>query len=120
MTWGESIKAFYAAVPWTELALTVAGLWLVTQLYRMHMDKENRFVLGDMIVDKRGRADLYKLILIVMAGLSIYTVLKLLEGDKPVETLLLGVLAIFVGGRSFNAAFAKDDQSVEVKSEGEK
>jgi hypothetical protein len=104
-----TFKEVWNEVPWVEVGLAVAGLWLMTQLYRMHRDEENRFLLSDMVMSPKGRADLYKLIVIVMAGLSVFTVLKLLEAEKPVETLLLGVLGIFVGGRAFTAAFGKED-----------
>jgi hypothetical protein len=119
MSVGAYIREVFADVPWSELGLTVAGVWLMTQLYRMHVDKESRFLLSDMVVDKRGRADLYKLVVIVMAALSVFTILRLLEREQAVETILLGTLGIFVGGRAFNAAFAKPENVVgdEIKSE---
>jgi len=104
-----NLRAVFAAIPWMEIMLVLAGAWLVIGLYKLHLKRSNQFELDDLFLDRNGKADLYKVIVLVMAGLSVYTVLKLLEHDKPVETLLLGVLAIFVGGRAFNAAFSKED-----------
>lgn len=103
-------------VPWMEIMLILAGGWLVLGLYRLHRADDNQFQIDDLFLDRRGKADLYKVIVVIMAGLAVYTILKLVDADKPVETLLLGTLGIFIGGRAFNAAFSKDE-AVEVKKE---
>lgn len=107
----EFLKALNEAMdvfPWRGLALAGGLIWLAIGLYRMHRGS-SKFAIDDLFLDQRERADLYKLVVVVMAALTVYTVLKLLEGNKPVETLLLGALGIFIGGRAFTAAFAPRD-----------
>ena len=101
----EFLTAFnevMALFPWRGLALVLGGLWLVIGLYRMHSGS-SKFSVDDLFLDRHERADLYKLVVVVMAGLTVYVVLKLVDGDKPVETLLLGALGIFIGGRALSA-----------------
>lgn len=117
----EFLKALNAVMdifPWRGLALTMGFGWLGVALYRMHRGKST-FSLEHLVLDHRGRADLYKLVVVVMAALTVYTVLKLLELKQSVETLLLGALGIFVGGRFVTAAFGpKDEPKVdEIKPE---
>lgn len=104
----RQLKEVWDIVPWREILLALGAGWLIVGLYGMHRRKSNSFEIDDLFLDRRGKADLYKVILVVMAGLSVYAIMRLLDADKPIETILLGVLAIFVSGRAFNAAFGKD------------
>lgn len=115
-------KEVWDLVPWREILLTLCAGWLVLGLYRMHLRDSNSFEIDDLFLDRNGKADLYKVIIVVMAGLSVYAIMRLLDADKPIETVLLGVLAIFVSGRAFNAAFGKDPvagHDEPIKKEGE-
>lgn len=115
-------RAVWDLVPWREILLALGAGWLVLGLYRMHTRKTNSFEIDDLFLDRRGKADLYKVIIVVMAGLSVYAIMRLLDADKPIETVLLGVLAIFVSGRAFSAAFGKDPVTgpdEPIKREGE-
>lgn len=102
--------------PWRGLALLAGGVWLAVGLSRMNSGK-SKFSVDDLFLDRRDRADLYKLVVIIMAALTVYVVLKLVESDKPVETLLLGALGIFIGGRAISAFAGRDapkDEDVKV------
>jgi hypothetical protein len=77
-------------------------------LYRLHHNPDNNFDLGDVILNEQTRrADPSKITVLAFAVLSIWTVVTLVQRDKPVETLLLGVLGVFVGARVLNNIFGK-------------
>jgi hypothetical protein len=94
----NTVLAVFERIPWMKLSLVAAGLFFAFMTYRYHK-QQNRFNVWDMI-SWEGRADLYKVIVLVMAALTVWTVVWLVLKDKPVETLLLGALGIFVGGRA--------------------
>jgi sulfite exporter TauE/SafE len=116
----SAIAALIYGFSWTNIAAMCGFVYLAFLLYRMHAGS-SKFSVDDLFLDRRGRADLYKVVVIVMAALTVYTVLKLLDKDAPVETLLLGALGIFVGGRFLTAYMAKADppKSDDVKVEGQ-
>lgn len=92
-------------LPWMDILLaTFVGVALV-MLYRMHRDRTNRFDALDLIVDhNNNRASLDKLILLGFALLSSWVIVVLLDKGKDVETILLGVLAVFILKRTADKA----------------
>ncbi len=110
----ETLQAILSAlgmIPWRAIMLFACAAWLVVGLFSLHRKDTCGFEFEDLFLNDKCKADSYKLILIVMAVLSVYSVLYLLEHDKPVETLLLGVLAIFVGGRAASQYAPKEGGS---------
>lgn len=92
-------------LPWMDILLAIAVAASMILLYRMHRDRTNKFDALDLIVDHgTGRASLDKLILLGFALLSGWVIVVLMNKGKEVETILLGVLAVFVLKRTADKA----------------
>jgi hypothetical protein len=82
----------------------VNGLWLVGALcfawmmYRFNRSQRNRYNVVDILMGPNDRASLTNHILLAMAGMSIWVIVDRSNDGKDVDTLLLGVLGIFVIG----------------------
>ena len=113
------LETLCAEIPWMNLFLASGFILLAVYLYRIHTG-QSKFSFDDLFLDRYDRADLYKVILASMAVLSVWAVVKLLLSDKPIETLLLGVLGIFVGGRAVSAFSSRTDDPKPVIEEGTK
>lgn len=93
------------SLSWTDGVLLIAGLLFVLVLARWHADKHNPYDVRDLLMDQKTRkAALDKHILIWFAGLSGWVVVTWTLEGKNVETLLLGVLAVFIVNRAANKA----------------
>lgn len=92
-------------ITWTNGILLIAALLFIWLLARWHADKRNPYDLRDMLMDQTTRkAALDKHILLWFAGLSGWVVVTWTLEGKNVETLLLGVLAVFIVNRAANKA----------------
>lgn len=80
---------------WSNVLLALFVLYVVICLWRWHRDKNDPFDARDFFRDN-GLASQPKLIVFGMAVLAAWVVVKKTLADKDVETLLLGVLGIFV------------------------
>jgi hypothetical protein len=104
----RALSALIWGFPWLNAFLILGLVYLVFLIYRMHTGASN-FKLDDLFLnDSTRRADLQKIVVAAMAGLSVWVIIHLVNSDKPVETILLGVLGIFVAGRAVTAVFAQE------------
>jgi hypothetical protein len=96
----------------------VNALWLIGALcfawmmYRFNANQKNRYNVVDILMGPNNRASLTNHILLAMAGMSIWVIVDRSNDGKDVDTLLLGVLAIFVVGKTTTAVteiINKDD-----------
>ena len=87
----------------------VNALWLIGALcfawmmYRFQRDQKNKYSIVDILMGPNNRASLTNHILLAMAGMSISVIVDRSNDGKEVDTLLLGVLAIFVVGKTTTA-----------------
>jgi hypothetical protein len=87
----------------------VNALWLIGALsfgwmmYRFNRNRSNRYNIVDILMGPNNRASLTNHILLAMAGMSIWVIVDRSNDGKDVDTLLLGVLAIFVVGKTTTA-----------------
>ena len=87
----------------------VNALWLIGALcfawmmYRFNSDHKNHYNVVDILMGPNNRASLTNHILLAMAGMSIWVIVERASAGKDVETLLLGVLGIFVIGKTATA-----------------
>lgn len=100
--WIISVKEVLALVPWFTVAIISATLIALAALVRYQQDKDNDYNVWDMLT-KDGRADLYKHVLVVCLVISLWVVVRMVQEGKNVETILLGILGIFVGARAINS-----------------
>jgi hypothetical protein len=96
------VKFFFSEIPWMQVALVALGIYVAYLIFKFHRNEGNTYNVWDMVMSE-GKADLYKHVVVVMAVLTCWTVVWLALRDKPVETLLLGGLGIFVGSRLVNS-----------------
>lgn len=96
-----ALKALVAVVPWLSLLLATVAVTAVVGLWRFHRSEGNLYDLWDLLME-HGKADLSKHLVLAFAILSIWVIVRLTIDGKPVETLLLGCLGIFVVGRVVN------------------
>lgn len=83
----------HAYAVWLALILVFFGVLI----WRVQKDPEQPYDIVDILLDPVTRkASLDKHVLLLMTMLSAWVVVVLTLKDKPVETLLLGVLGIFV------------------------
>jgi hypothetical protein len=88
-------------IPWLYIALAFVSVGAFAVLYQLHRNKRNTFDAIDLIVDHdSNRASMDKLVLLGLAALSSWVIVDLRSHDQPVETILLGVLAVFIVKRS--------------------
>lgn len=88
-----------------DILLAIAVSVALILLYRMHRDRANKFDALDLIMDQtNGRASADKLILLGFAILSGWVIVGYTNRGKDVETLLLGVLAVFILKRTADKA----------------
>lgn len=107
-----TFEGFIAALSFANLFVIAGFALLAVYLWRMHVSKTSKFDGEDLFLnDKTRRADLYKLVVAVMAGLAVWTIVTLVNRDKTAEvvTLLPIVLAIFVAGRAVQSRFGAPD-----------
>lgn len=98
-TWLLEFMETLRIIPWVSVFMLVTFAFLVTLMIRWHLmpTSKQRYDFSDLFKDEiTRRASLGNLIIIFFAVLSGWVVVQLVQRDKPVETLLLGVLAVFV------------------------
>jgi hypothetical protein len=76
--------------------LLIMGLLFVWMVYRFNKNSTNDYNIVDILIGPSGRANLTSHILVVMCGMSVWVVVDRSNDGKDVDTLLLGVLSIFV------------------------
>lgn len=90
---------------WTDGILIAVGLVLLLVMIRWHADKKNPYDLRDLLVDHAtGKAGIDKHVTLWFSGLSSWVVVSRQLAGKEVETLLLGVLGIFILQRAASKA----------------
>lgn len=97
--WLIDFREVMLLVPWPSLIFCVVLAFLTSMIIRWHLMPANkqRYDFSDLLKDEvTKKASLPNLVLIFFAGLSGWVVVELVRRDKPVDTLLLGVLAVFV------------------------
>lgn len=99
----SAIAALIWGVSWTDVFLMVALGFVLYLFYRLHRKRQYQFSLDDLFVSEAtGKADVSKVVIIIMAGLSVWVVVTLVNKDKDVDFLLSTILGIFVAGRTAN------------------
>ena len=84
---------------WTHALLIAFAGYAAFVLHALHR-ADNAFDLRDLLLDHRtGRASVDNFVLLLMAAMSAWVVVDRSNQGKDVETLLLGVLGIFVVAR---------------------
>ena len=87
------------SLSWSQALLIGLAVYSAVLLVRLHR-ADNSFDLRDLLLDHRtGRASVDNFVLLLMAGLAAWTVVDQANRDRNPETLLLGVLGIFVVAR---------------------
>lgn len=87
----------------------INALWFIGALsfgwmmYRFNRNRNNRYNVVDILIGPSGKASLTNHILLAMAGMSIWVIVDRSNDGKDVDTLLLGVLSIFVLGKTATA-----------------
>lgn len=85
---------------WSTFLFTVLFVVLIFFLWKMQSDKGNTYDLRDLLLDERTRrASLTNHTLLGMAIMAVWVVVTLVNRDKEVTELVLGVLGIFVLGK---------------------
>jgi hypothetical protein len=102
------LAAIIWGVKWLNVILFLSICYGAFLLWRIHTAEDNRFSIVDMFMDA-DKASLTKLILGVMAALSVWTIVMLVQLEKMSEvvTLLPIVLGIFVVGRTATQIWGK-------------
>ena len=72
-------------------------------MYKFNKTKGNNYNIVDILMGPNNRASLTNHILLAMAGMSIWVIVDRSNDGKDVDTLLLGVLSIFVLGKTATA-----------------
>ena len=87
------------SMTWTHALLIAFAGYAAFVLHALHR-ADNSFDLRDLLLDHRtGRASVDNFVLLLMAAMSAWVVVDRSNQGKDVETLLLGVLGIFVVAR---------------------
>ena len=105
----QALLVIIYGITWTNVFLTVAFGFLVVLLWRLN-NGTSRFGVDDLFLNEvTRRADIYKLIIAVMAGLSVWLIIKLVSIEKidAVVTLMPIILGIFVLGRTAGSIWGK-------------
>lgn len=83
----------HAYAVWLSIILVFCGI----AIWRIQADQTQPYDIVDIFIDPNtGKASLDKHILLLMALLSAWTVVVLVLKGMAVETLLIGVLGVFV------------------------
>lgn len=82
-------------VDWSLVTIVSLLCYGGYMLYRWNSGEANYNVIDIITTD--GKADLYKHLIVFFAGVAAWAIIKAVLAKMPVETLLLGVLGIFVG-----------------------
>lgn len=85
-------------VNWRLVAFLAMGVFLTWLMYEWNSKKPNYNAIDLLMTNNQ--VDLSKHVIAAFALLSIWVVVQQALSNKPVETLLLGVLGIFVGGKA--------------------
>ena len=92
------------SLSWSQALLIGLAVYSAVLLVRLHR-ADNSFDLRDLLLDHRtGRASVDNFVLLLMAAMSAWVVVDRSNQGKDVETLLLGVLGIFVVAREAKRA----------------
>jgi len=92
-------------ISYTNAALVVGFAVLLFVLWRWNHDTRNPYSVRDLLIDPgTGKASLDKHIVLGFAMLSGWVVVSRQLAGKEVETLLLGVLGIFILQRAASKA----------------
>ena len=83
--------------------LLIFGLLFAWGMYRFNRNQKNDYNIVDILMGPNKRASLTNHILLAMALMSIWVVVDRSNDGKDVDTLLLGVLGIFVVGKTATA-----------------
>lgn len=84
--------------------LLIFALLFAWGMYRFNRDSGNEYNIVDILMGPNQRASLTNHILLAMALLSTWVVIdREMDGKDDVTTLLLGVLGIFVVGKTATA-----------------
>ena len=115
--------ALFNSISWTNLALVVVAAFILLTLWRWQSDSKNFYDVRDLLVDhKTNRASVDKHIVAGFAVLSGWVVVTWTLEGKNVETLLLGVLGIFIIQRAASKAtdaFVNRKDVVQPPTEGD-
>jgi hypothetical protein len=99
------MSALFASISWTNLALVVWSAIVLMTLWRWQRDKANAYDLRDLLLDHAtNRASVDKHVVLGFAALSGWVVVSRQLAGKEVETLLLGILGIFILQRAASKA----------------
>jgi hypothetical protein len=94
---------WWSFIGWTNLILVVAAGFALLTLWRWTSDKRNVYDVRDLLLDhKTNRASLDKHVVAWFSGLSGWVIVTWTLEGKNVETMLLGILAIFIVQRTAN------------------
>lgn len=103
----STLSYFVSAFSWGNIFLTLAFVFAIYLLYRLNK-QDARFDVADLLIDQQTqKASGSQIIVLSMAVLSGWVVVTLTQHDKPVETILLGVLGIFVAGKALTSIWGK-------------
>lgn len=114
--WLIEFREIMLLIPWTSLFFCIAIAFMVSLIIRWHLapSSKQKYDFSDLFKDDTTKkASLGNLVIIFFAVLSGWTVVELVRRDKPVETLLLGILAVFIANglvkRGINAYTATSE-----------
>lgn len=93
----------FTALPWAYIALAAGLIYAAFLIWRMHSGR-SAFSVEDMFLGTNGKADLTKVIVAAMAGLSIWVIVVLVSSKMSVDALLPTILGIFVIGRTITTS----------------
>ncbi len=104
----RAVMALMYGISWVNVALIIAFIVVIRIIWKLEKDPNNRFDVVDLFLDQRtNKASSSAIIVMVMAGMSVWAVVTLIQRDKPVETILLGVLGIFVAGKAVTSVWGQ-------------
>ena len=105
---------------WTHALLIALSGYAAVMLVKLHRSG-SAFNLTDLLLDHRtGKASVDNFVLLLMAAMSAWVVVDRSNNGKDVETLLLGVLGIFVVARETKRAITSRAPQPEKPEKPEK
>ena len=85
---------------WINAAAIMGLIYIIFLLSRLHSDPDSPYDIRDTLMDQQtGKASVDAHVLVFMAVLSAWVIVSMVLDGKPVDTILLSVLGIFVVGR---------------------